>query len=488
MTHAELRAAVDELAGLLRQIGEPGARIGLVAENGPFFVTAYLAAIQAGRCVVPMPTAPQAEWLRQVVEATEMSLVLASARAARDEDLQTVLTAAGVDTWVERDGDGLRVDAAESDAPRADEPEIDPGTDLAALFFTSGSTGEPKGVMVTHRNIETNTRDIVDYLELVPGDRAMVVLPLHYCYGLSVLHSHLAAGGSVVINNLFMFPEKVLDDIVATECTNFAGVPSHYQILLRKTRFAEREFPRLRLLQQAGGKLPEPFLRELVHAHPDIEMFVMYGQTEATARLSYLPPQCLGDKLGSVGQGLPSTILEVIDEAGKPVVPGSGDVGEIVATGDNVTAGYWRDPETTARYFEGSRLRTRDLATVDEDGFIFIVDRARDFIKSMGNRISPKEIEDVIAEMPQVVEVAVIGVPDEIWGEAVRAVVVPADSTDFDEARVKAHCNERLPNHKVPSQVEIAASLPKSESGKVLKAALRAQVAEPAAVHGGADG
>ncbi len=488
VTYEQLRDAVGELSAQIIAASGSGDRVGLVAENGPFFVVAYLAVIQAGRCVVPLPTAVQADWLTTVAAGTDMALLLASGRASRDEDLRAVLGTADIAIWVEDEVDPLRLSTPSRAGSDVSTVDVDTGNDLAALFFTSGSTGDPKGVMVTHRNIEANTTDIAEYLGLAPTDRAMIVLPLHYCYGLSVLHSHLAAGASVVLNNLFMFPEKVLDDLAARECTNFAGVPSHYQILLRKTRFTEREFPSLRTLQQAGGKLPEPFLRELLEALPGVQLFVMYGQTEATARLSYLPPQRLADKLGSIGQGLPSTILEVVDESGVPVEPGSGAVGEVVATGDNITTGYWRDPDTTARYFDGGRLRTRDLATVDEDGFIFIVDRARDFIKSMGNRISPKEIEDVIAELPQVVEVAVIGVPDEIWGEAVRAVVVPASNDGLDESVVTAHCNARLPNYKMPSQVEIVDRLPKNEAGKVLKAALRKQASESGAMAGGRNG
>ena len=477
VSYGELRGGVVRLAGQLAAAQPAGARVGLIAENGPFFVVAYLAAIRAGLCVVPLPTAVQREWLMQVLADTETELLLASQRCRHDEDLQAVQADLGFELWVEAAEDPLGVTSAASDPAGLDRP-IGPSTDLAALFFTSGSTGEPKGVMISHLNIETNTRDIVEYMGLTAADRAMVVLPLHYCYGLSVLHTHLAAGASVVFNNGFMFPEKVLDDMSAQECTGFAGVPSHFQILLRKTRFPERDFPHLRWLQQAGGKLPDTFIRELRASQPDVELFIMYGQTEATARLSYLPPGRLDDKLGSIGQGLASTILEVLDAEGDPVAPGSGAVGEIVATGDNVALGYWRDPQATDRYFHGGKLSTRDLATVDEEGFVFIVDRARDFIKSMGNRISPKEVEDVIAELPEVVEVAVIGVPDEIWGEAVKAVVVLTSPAALSSDQIIRHCNERLPNYKVPSQTQVVTSLPKNESGKVLKAELRRHAAE----------
>ncbi len=315
--------------------------------------------------------------------------------------------------WAEKAGVALLAEAAWPEAAgeiSARMPEIDSARDLAALMFTSGSTGAPKGVMISHRNIECNTRDIIAYLGLGPADRAMVVLPFHYCFGASLLHTHLMAGGSLVLNNDFkLFPETVLQEMQRTECTGLAGVPSTYQILLRKSRFRELEFPKLRWFQQAGGKLPNAFISEILESFPRVGYWLMYGQTEATARLSYLPPERLGDKLGSIGRGLPSTKIEVVRPDGTPLMPGSPDTGEIVATGDNIAGGYWNDPVETARFFKNGKLHTGDLARVDAEGFIFILEREREMIKSGGNRVSAKEVEDVIAELPGVVEVAVLG-------------------------------------------------------------------------------
>ncbi len=473
VSYRQLRRRVDRAAARLRAPRlAPGSRVGLVAENGVFFVVAYLATIRVGLCVVPLPTTLPVERLRRIAIDTDMQLMLVSSRMAPDADLIGAMAAAEVELWSEEEldqpleGDAL---AAEVESTGT----FDPSSTLAALFLTAGSTGVPKGVMVTHRNIATNTRDIVEYMGLVPTDRAMLVLPLHYCYGLSVLHAHLSAGASVVINNAFMFPEKVLDDMEAKGCTGLAGVPSTYQILLRRSHFKERDFPALRWLQQAGGRLPEPFIREMREAFPDVHLYVMYGQTEATARLSYLPPERLDDKLGSIGRGLPSTVLEVLKEDGSPVRPGSVEIGEIVATGDNVSPGYWNDVAGTQKYFGDGKLRTGDLARVDAEGFIFIVDRARDFIKSMGIRVSPTEIEEVIAALPEVVEVAVIGVPDEIWGEAIKAVVVPVREGELSGRSIVRHCHDHLPNHMIPTTVELTNHLPKNAAGKVLKAQLR---------------
>ena len=200
----------------------------------------------------------------------------------------------------------------------------------------------------------------------------------------------------------------------------------------------------------------------------------MYGQTEATSRLSYLPPERLADKLGSIGRGLPSTRREVLGADGAPVRPG--EVGEIVASGGNVTLGYWNDPQETAIYFRDGRLRTGDLATVDDEGFIFIADRERDFVKVAGNRVAPREVEDVIATLPGVLECAVVGVPDELLGEALRAFVVPVRPGALDAADVLAHCNERLPNTMLPREAVLVGALPRSEAGKLLKARLKADL------------
>jgi acyl-CoA synthetase (AMP-forming)/AMP-acid ligase II len=219
--------------------------------------------------------------------------------------------------------------------------------------------------------------------------------------------------------------------------------------------------------------LPNAFIREIREAFPGVDFFTMYGQTEATARLSYLPPDRLADKLGSIGKGLPHAKLEVLKEDGAPVLPGSEELGEIVASGENIAIGYWNDPEETAKYFRKGKLYTGDMARVDAEGFIFIVERSRDFIKAMGNRVSPKEIEEVLAEMPEIVEAAVIGVPDELWGEAIEAFVTTVPNATIDAETVRLHCLKSLPNFKVPQQIEFLSRMPRTANGKVAKEELR---------------
>ena len=467
LTYAELRRQVDRLArGLLAQGHPKGARVGIWSENNPFFSIAYLGVIRAGLVAVPFQTELPEDTFRKIVADAGIRLLLASRRAMRR--LVPWAVAAGVtlvseDSWAEQLPDS-----------EASFPAINPRQDLAALMFTSGSTGQPKGVMVSHRNIECNTSDIVQYLGLGPADRVMAVLPFHYCFGASLLHTHLLAGGSLVLNNDFrLYPEVVLREMLRRECTGLAGVPSTYQLLLRKSRFRELAFPRLRWFQQAGGKLPNACISELLEAFPQVRYFLMYGQTEATARLSYLSPECLGRKLGSIGRGLPSTRLEVLKADGTPVVPGSAETGEIVASGDNIALGYWNDPAETAKFFRQGRLHTGDLARVDKDGFIFIVERERELIKCGGNRVSAKEVEEVIAQLPAVVEVAVVGRPDDLLGEAIQAFVVAVPGSGLRAQAVQEHCRKHLAPFKVPATVVLLLSLPHNSSGKVLKGKLR---------------
>jgi acyl-CoA synthetase (AMP-forming)/AMP-acid ligase II len=262
-----------------------------------------------------------------------------------------------------------------------------------------------------------------------------------------------------------------------TACTGLAGVPSTYQVLLRRTRFRERAFPSLRWLQQAGGRLPEAAIREVRAAFPEVRLFVMYGQTEATARLSYLPPERLDEKIGSIGKGLASVRLEVLREDGLPVSPGSGEVGEIVASGESIADGYWDDPEETARVFRGGRLHTGDLARVDADGYLYLVDRVRDFVKVAGNRVSPRTVEEALAEHPAIVESSVVGAPDPVLGEALVAFVALVPGPGPGEAELQDHCRSRLPNHEVPSRFVFLDTLPKNESGKIQRRALRERAA-----------
>jgi long-chain acyl-CoA synthetase len=460
--YSALRGAVAALVAELHRLHlEPGSRIGILGPNSFFWVAAYLAAVKVGVAVpfsdkcTPAELSAQAEWVG-------CSALLTDRRTLRRYG------AAFVGPVVTEEAVSRSAEA------HLDATPVDPSAD-AALMFTSGTTSRPKAVRVTHANLRANTASIVSYLQLTQSDRALAILPFHYCFGASLLHTHLAVGGSLVLCNTFAFPETAVELIDRETCTVFAGVPSSFQLLLRTSTYASRPLPTLRLVQQAGGRLAPDRIRELADAQPSSALFVMYGQTEATARLSYLPPAMLEHKVGSIGRGIPGVNLEVVDEAGLPVGPGEN--GEIVASGGNISPGYYRDPESTALKFPGGVLRTGDLATVDADGYIYIVGRSAEFIKSWGHRISPQQVEEAALAHPDVADAAVVGLPDPEAGESINLVMVPSGSdADFNESDLLIHLRERLPKHMLPKEVHLLDSLPLNASGKVARPQLRAML------------
>ncbi len=485
-TYQELKTAAGAvLKSLLLSGVKPQDRVGLMGENSLFWAAAYLAILKLNAIAVPFSTS-----LTPADFATNLSLVRCSAFCIEKRFLRK-FAAPGVNgsPAVIPEGmplvldDGIKENAINSEGKpsweevcRSIDSSLESGRqetaedEDAVYMFTSGTTAIPRVVRVTHRNIQANTDSIIRYLDISADDRMMAVLPFHYCFGTSLLHTHLRAGGSLILGN-FTFPEVVLDLIEKFEATGFAGVPTTYQTLLRNSSLKKRSLRSLRKVQQAGGKLPPILIQELVDTLPQASVFVMYGQTEATARLSYLPPELLSAKLGSVGRGIPGVELRVIGEAGYPIEPG--EIGEIYARGENICAGYLNDSQASAEKFVGGELRTGDLATVDEEGYIYIVDRKGDFIKSLGYRVSSQQVEASILEMPEVVSAAVIGEPDTALGEAIIAFVVLKKGSLLSTEEILDHCRQNLARHMIPKEIVLIDSLPKNTNDKVVKSALR---------------
>lgn len=476
-TYGRLQSAATAIANYLLEIGAvKGDRAIVLGDNSFFWVAAYLGIMRAGLVAVPLPRDISPTDLAHVLFSTKGRIAFTEAGSiARDPE-----PFRGMHIITDRVLPSIRLAASQISLAELESepnikarpyPEVSP-YDLAALMFTSGSTGRPRGVMVSHANIIANTDSIVEYLQLTCADRMMTILPFHYCFGASLLHTHLRVGGSLVIDSRFMYPEVVLQRMHDKECTGFAGAPSHFQILLRKSSLRTKKLPHLRHIQQAGGHLAPMFVRELCQALPGTRIFIMYGQTEATARLAYLPPELLEKKAGSIGKAIPGVKLKVLNDSGEEVR--SDEVGEIVAEGENITQGYWCDPEETARSFRDGKLHTGDLAKVDDEGYLYIVDRAKSFLKCGGRRISTRQLEDLILEFQPLLEAAVIGMQDDVLGEAVKAFVVPRNGdTAGLKDRLRQYCRERMPQEFVPKQIVVLDFLPKSSTGKVLKQILK---------------
>ena len=456
-TYAELRAASDGFAAWLLGAGaRPGEFVAIVGDNSFFSLACWLGSMRAGCVAVPLAASVAAETWRHVVTTTQL-------RFACLQKLQSHLTSAlGADAYVITETHLPQV------AAREPWPRLDEGA-LAMLLFTSGSTGIPRGVMITHENLRANATGIIESVRLRSDDRVMVVLPFCYSFGASLVTTHLALGACLVLDSRFMFPDKVLERMRETECTGFAGVPSHFQSLLRRSRLKSMRFPSLRWVQQAGGRLAPALVAELAAALPGVRVHVMYGATENTARITCLPPERLDDKVGSVGLPINGVQLTVQDEDGVPLGPGL--IGRVIVQGASVSPGYFGVCDPT---FKGGRLHTSDLGRLDEDGYLFIVDRLGDFLKCGGTRTSVKVVEDAILHCPDVVEVAVLGVPDDLLGEAVAAIIVPRPGTHHELVeRILRVARERLPIPLHPKLVRLVEDLPRGAGGKVQRPALR---------------
>lgn len=340
-------------------------------------------------------------------------------------------------------------------------------SDLASIIYTSGTTGHPKGVTLSHGNLSANIDSILTYLELTEQDSILNVLPFYYSYGNSILHTHLAVGGSLILENSLAYPHRVMEKMANEAVTGFSGVPSTFALLLGRVNIKDYGLSNLRYITQAGGAMAPALADKLSSALPDTELFIMYGQTEAGARLTYLPPKMLKEKRGSIGIAIPNTTIEVRSKEGKVTQPG--ETGEICAFGKNIMQGYWKDKEKTAEIIKNGWLYTGDLAHTDVDGYLYIDGRSSDMIKSGANRISPKEIEEVIQEIDQVLEVAVVGYPDEMLGEIIKAYVVLKNNNGLEKRVIQHHCKSNLALYKIPKTIEFIEELPKTASGKIQK-------------------
>jgi acyl-CoA synthetase (AMP-forming)/AMP-acid ligase II len=324
--------------------------------------------------------------------------------------------------------------------------------------------------MQSARNIAANTQSIAGYLRLDARDRALLSLPMSYCYGRSVLQTHLYVGGSVFLDDRFAFPRVVMEGLADEQCTGFAGVPLTFELLRRRVDVGAMSFPRLRYVTQAGGEMAPDTIRWVRQAFAPAALYVMYGQTEATARLSYLPPEEADRKPGSVGVPIPGVELRVVDDDARELAPG--DVGQVIARGENVMLGYYQEPEATAAVLRNGWLWTGDLGHRDRDGFLFLRGRADDIFKVGGHRVSPMKIEHVLDGHPAVAASAVLGVADEVMGRVPVALVVPNGEARPEGVDLRRWSQERLPAYEVPVRFVVVDGLPRNAAGKVRRGEL----------------
>ena len=498
ITYTELNHSVQELTDkLLTSDLKSGDRIALWCENSIQYVISYFAILKAGFVVVPIDTSLHPKQINFILnDCSTKGLITQSKFSRYFESVfgkNKQLTFVATDRDITYPFEGIEKFSLEDVINNENHPKVEKESsitdsdhfvylkaksekaqhELAAIFYTSGSTGISKGVMLSHLNLVSNTIGTVEYLKLTNQDRVLVVLPFYYIYGNSLLLTHMAVGGTIVIENRFAYPETALTTMEKESVTGFSGVPSTFMILLNSTSFSKRKFPHLRYFTQAGGAMSPDIVKKLIDAFQEKEIYIMYGQTEASPRVTWLPPDKLQDKIGSVGIEIPGVSVKIVDESGEEVPVGT--EGEIVVVGNSVMMGYWGQSNGHDKVLKDGWLYTGDLARMDDDGYIFIVGRKKEIIKSGGNRVSAKEVEESILKIDGVFEVAVFGVDDPILGEAIQAVVVRNDENVCKET-IRDFCAVNLANHKVPKYVTFMKSLPKYQTGKINKPALKLEL------------
>jgi acyl-CoA synthetase (AMP-forming)/AMP-acid ligase II len=478
-----LEGAKRIAAWLMDERVQTGDRIGILIDDPAEYAMAYFGILMAGGVVVAINSQTSARSLWNVIDDAEISVLLTHGKFS--QCIQDITQSMPSLRLIALSGPPQRIVSHPRarcenltdilhgpQRPGREErvPPDDPDA-LAQLVYTSGTTGKPKGVMLTHANLMANTRSIVEYLGLTAEERHMVVLSFFYSFGNSILLSHVAAGATMIVHHSMVYPKVVLDLMSRERATGLSGVPSTFAVLLSSAALRSYSFPCLRYIAQAGGPMSPRLAQQVKSAFPDADLYIMYGQTEASPRLSYLHPDDFHRKPGSIGKAIPGVTLLVCDNNGAPVRPG--EIGEIVARGDNIMAGYWKDPEATARVLRKEGLWTGDMARLDDEGYLYVVGRNSEIIKSGAHRIGPREIEDVILEHPAVKEVAVFGIDDEILGEAIAACIIKANGAACSSNDILLHCRQILPAYKVPGHIFFVECFPTTPAGKVQKNELK---------------
>jgi long-chain acyl-CoA synthetase len=467
-TYGELREQVARLRGGLAARGvADGDRVGVICTNNRYFVISYLAIIGLGAIVVPLnPESPAAELEREIAEVTPSAVIIGpSATNAWTEIGAATRDAVATVVYAEGDvSDGVTplADLLESEPM----PVVDVDRDhLAVMMFTSGTAGAPRAAMLSHGNLLANIEQTLSVRdETRPDDIVYGVLPLFHIFGLTVvLGVSFTVGATVLLVQRFD-PATAVESIVQRRVTIVPGAPAMWVAFAFFDAIPADAFATVRLALSGASRLPVA-AAEQFHQRFGLAIREGYGLTEASPVVT--SSTGMDVRLGSVGRVLVGEQVRLVGDDGEDVA--AGDAGEIWVSGPNVFQGYWHDPEATARVLHEGWLHTGDIATTDDDGYLYLVDRAKDLIIVSGFNVYPAEVEEVLAEHPAVAEVAVIGVPHPHHGEAVKAYVVPAPGAEVDEDALIAHCTDFLARYKCPSKVLFVDRLPRNASGKVLR-------------------
>ncbi len=479
-TYRELSEQARVLAGALQHRGvRHGDRVALFLDNHAEMVVAIFAALKVGAVFMPINPLTKQDKLAYLLNDSQASALLSQGSLAQVYNLAlaqapTVHTALVVSGKPEVQDDA-RVSPwpVEHDTEYAAPHIID--QDLAAIIYTSGSTGDAKGVMLTHLNMVSACTSVSTYLGLRESDIISCALPLAFDYGLYQLLMSVKVGATLVLERSFAFPVQVLKTMVRERVTVFPGVPTMFALMMNLKTLPDFDLAALRLVTNTAAALPESHIHKLRALFPQASLFSMYGLTECK-RVTYLPPDQLDIRPASVGRGMPNEEVWLVDDQGQRLP--NGCTGELVIRGSNVMRGYWRKPEQTAERLKPGPipgeniLYSGDLFRTDSEGYLYFVARKDDIIKSRGEKVSPREVENVLHKLDGVYEVAVVGVSDALLGEAVKAFVVLKPGVHYTDRDVFRHCLSHLESFMVPKQVVFVDALPRTDTGKIKKTGL----------------
>jgi len=490
LTYSQIEERTDLFARGLVQAGlRRGERVGIFLEKSINEALSIFAVLKAGGVFVPINNLLFPDQVRHIINDCQMKAIITPGgklKEIRDglpntPSIEFIVSADGGPGKIQIPNLFYMDDFARMGAGEAPK-DVCISQDLAAILYTSGSTGRPKGVMLSHANLLAGSQIVSDYLGITWDERILSILPFSFDYGLNQLLTAFQHGGTIVLLN-FRFPNEIIQALLTGRITGLAGVPPLWSLIAQpSSSLHKKQFPHLRYITNSGGTMPLTVLDSLRKALPKTKVFLMYGLTEAF-RSCYLPPEELDKRPTSFGKAIPDTEIFLVNGEGELCKPG--EVGELVHRGPTVSLGYWGLPEATARVLRPNpllppELRTTervcysgDLVKADEEGYFYFVTRGDATIKSSGYRISPNEVEQVLYQSGRLREAAVIGIPDDVLGQAIKAFVVPRDGERLEAADILSYCASKMPRYMVPRFMEILDELPKTSSGKIDYPALR---------------
>ena len=496
LTYAEIDSMANRLAATLLDSGvKQGDRVAVFIDNSVEAVISIFAALKAGGVFMVINHTTKAEKLAYIMNNSRAKVLLT--QGGRTDVLQgincpyleTIIIAghhkpfnqSTSQLFNQSDLSCIAYEDVVNSGRSVTVVSKSIDLDLASIIYTSGSTGIPKGVMLSHLNMVSAAHSITTYLENTENDIIMNVLPMSFDYGLYQILMGFKIGGTVVLEKSFTYPYQIIDTMTKEKVTGFPGVPTIFAILLRLKDIHKFNLISLRYITNTAAALPVSHIQRLRELFPQAKLYSMYGLTECK-RVSYLPPIELDKRPSSIGKGMPNEEIFIVNENGKKVGPG--EVGELVVRGPHVMIGYWEMPEETEKClrhgkYHGERvLYTGDLFKMDEEGYFYFVARKDDIIKCKGEKVSPKEIENVLYGLDGIVEAAVIGVPDEIFGQAIKAYIALEKGSTLTEKDIQRYCSQHLENLMIPKYIEILPSLPKTMTGKISKKELKPWLVE----------